>query len=319
MNFLGGAVATLMCVFTGSGCSRSADHSAYVSRPVPNSRVLLVPELRGGWAGWSLATSYRTATESGGGDGELTTTSTGPIFAAGGCEGGSKRGIDVYALTTSEVAAVSVAGGMPIATRTNSTLPDGLRAAAVEVLGRNGPPSIGLHCPRMTPLDAHGKPIGRKGRPGMPQAFRLPGTRQWEAPARPPRGACELTATRLPPETVVYQGDVATQIRPYRGLLGKALLSCVDTVYVNEEQHHLTAAVLLNASHPGVTPPPLPGMKPLAGHPGIFDAPPDRYARRIRGAWLVVEESDDIGLTVPVKLLEDLRATVQVHSHAGSW
>jgi hypothetical protein len=290
MNFLGGAAATLICVFAVSGCSNSVDHSAYVSRPVPNSHVLMVPELRGGWAGWNLARTYRTMTEAGAGGAQLTRTSTGPIFAEGGCDEG-ESGIRVYALTTRKVAAVSVAGDAPIATTTNSTLPEGLRVAAVEVVRHNGQPSMRLHCPRMTPFDADGKPISREGKPGRPQAFRLPGTRRWEVPARLPRGACELTVARLPRETVVYQGDVATQIRPYRGLLGRALLSCADTIYIYHDEHHLTSAVLLNASHPGATLPPLPAMKPLAGHPGIFGAPgsgSEVVARRIPGACMVV-------------------------------
>jgi hypothetical protein len=150
-----------------------------------------------------------------------------------------------------------VAGGRPIPTTTNATLPDGLRAAAVEVLRHDGRPSIGRHCPRLTPLNAHDKPIGTNGKAGGPQAFRLPSTRQWEAPARPPSGVCGLTATQLPRETVAYQGAVATRIQPYRGLLGRALLSCA-------------------------------------------------------GAWLVVEEEDDIGLKVPVELLESLQATIRL-------
>ena len=250
------------------------------------------------------------------GCGELTITSTGPIFAEGGCDE-NETSIETYALTTSEVAAVSVAGGMPIATTTNSTLPDGLWAAAVEVLRHNGRPSVERqrHCPRLTPLDAHGKPISRTGKRGRPQAFRLPRTRQWEAPARPPAGVCELKATQLPRETVAYRGAVATRINPYHGLLGRALLSCADTVFIDREEHHLTTAVLLNASHPGATPARLAGMKPLAGHPGIFEAPGsegEMAARRIPGAWLVAEEEDDIGLKVPVELLESLHATIRV-------
>ncbi len=314
MNIVGNAVATLICALAVSGCSHSATHSAYVSRPVPNGHVLLVPGLQGGTVGWTLVTGYQATTEGGSGEEELTTTSTGPIFAQGGCQENKTR-IDIYALTTSEVAAVSVAGGMPIATTINSTLPEGLRAAAVEVLRHNGQSGVQLHCPRLTPLDTQGKPISRKGEPGRPQAFKLPGTLQWEAPARPPSGACDLTATQLPRETVAYKGDVATQIRPYRGLLGGALLSCVSTVYVYHEEHHLTAAMLLNASHPGATPPPLPGMQPLAGHSGIFEAQGASgrmAARRVPGAWLVVEEEDGIGLRLPVELLDDLRATIHL-------
>jgi hypothetical protein len=320
MNFPGGLIAVLACTVAVSGCSQSTAHSAYVSRPAPNGHVLLVPELRGGWSGWCVATGYRTATEGGSGCGQAATTSTGPIFDEAGCDE-SETAIHLYALTTSEVAAVSVYGGPPIATTTNITLPDGLRAAAVEVLRHNGHPNIeggGALCPRLTPLDAQGKPIRRTGEPGRPQAVGLPGTLHWEERVRPPKGDCGLSASKLPPETVAYQGDVATrirQIRPYRGLLGRAFLSCVDTVYINHQKHHLTAAVLLDESHPGVTPSPLPDMRALAGHPGIFEAPGgegELAARRIPGAWLVVEEVDGIGLRVPVELLEHLRATVHL-------
>lgn len=319
MNLLGAAAVTLICTMTLSGCSQSLHQSAYVSQPAPVSHVLLVPELRGGWAGWCVATGYRPAMEGGAGCGESTTTSTGPIFDEAGCTEGQTR-IEIYALTTSEVAAVSVYGGRPIPTFTNATLPDGLRAVSVEVLRRNGHPNIdggGALCPRLTPLDAQDRPILKNGMPGRPQTVRLPGTLHWEVPAHPPKGDCGLTATRLPKETMAIEGDVATrvgQIRPYRGLIGRALLSCVSMVYVYHQKHHLTSAVLLNQSHPGATPPPLPAMRPLAGHPGIFGAPGSEgeiVARRIPGAWLVVEEENHIGLSVPVELLEDLRAKIR--------
>jgi hypothetical protein len=151
----------------------------YVSHPVPNGRVLLVPELRGGWAGWCVAMGDRTATEGSSGCGEVTTTSTEPIFAEGYCDEAETR-IDVYVLTTSEVAAVSVYGGQPIPTTTNATLPDGLRAAAVEMLRHGGQPNIEPHCPHVTPPNTDGKPIARNGEPGRPQAFKLPGTRHWK-------------------------------------------------------------------------------------------------------------------------------------------
>lgn len=56
-------------------------------------------------------------------------------------------------------------------------------------------------------------------------------------------------------------------------------------------------------------------MKPLAGHPGIFEAPGSEgeiAARPITGAWLVVEEQDDIDLKVPVELLKSLQATIRL-------
>lgn len=323
-NLLAGAVAALICTILMSGCSHTAAGSSYVSRPVPNSHVLLVPELRGGWAGWRLAVGYRTATEGSSGGGALTKTSTGPIFAQDGCAE-SKTDIYVYALITREVTAVSVYGGVPIPTTTNVTLPDGLRAVAVDIARHNGRPSVGRHCPRLTPLGAGGKPIHKKSKPGRPQAFELPGTKQWtrgvpgENPAwndrKPAHGACELNATQLPRETSARWGSVAAKIRPVKGLMGQALLSCVDVTYFYLEEHALDAAVLLNAANPGATPPPLPGMKPLTGYPGIFEAPGssgEMALRRIPGAWLVVEEADEIGLSVPMELLERLHATIHL-------
>jgi hypothetical protein len=105
---------------------------------------------------------------------------------------------------------------------------------------------------------------------------------------------------------------VALRVKPFPELLGQAFISCAETTYIYRDEHHLPAAVLLNASHPGATPPPLSGMQPLAGHPGISEVPPDRYVRRIHGAWLVVQEEDNIGPSVPVELLEHLRATVHL-------
>lgn len=315
LNCAGGLLVAIICAIVVSGCSDSSADRAYVSRPVRNAHVLLIPELRGGWAGWSLATGYQNVREGSAGGGPLTRTLTGPVFAESGCSEDEKK-IQLYAVTRSEVVAVSVYRGRPIATTTNATLPDGFRAAAIEVLRHSGQPGVGLHCPRMTPIGKNGRRIDKKGKPGKPQAFRLPGTRRWDAPARAPKGACELTATQLPRETVASEGAVATQIRAYRGLLDQALLSCVDTVYIFHEEHHLTAAVLLSASHPGATSPPLPAMKPLAGYPGIFESPGsegDLVARRVSGAWLVVEEEDGIGPEVPVELLDDLRVTISRH------
>lgn len=322
MSFLGGMATILACTSAVFGCSRSATYSADVSRPAQNSHVLLVPELRGGMAGWCLATGYETRTEGSSGCGELT-TSTGPIFVEKDCDE-SQAGIHLYALTTGEVAAVSVYGGTPIPTTTNATLPDGLHAVAIEVLRHNGHPSVGLDCPRMTPLDVDGKPMRYAGKRAARLTFasRLPGTKEWDRGVpgehpewnsrRPAHGACELRATRLPRETSARWGSVATVIRAEKGLVGHALLSCVDVTYFYLGEHALTAAVLLNASHLGATPPPLPGMESLAGHPGIFEAPSNRFARRIHGAWLVVEEEDDIGPSVPLELLEHLHTTIHL-------
>jgi hypothetical protein len=286
-----------------------------VSRPIPGVRVVLAPVLDGGRAGWCISTARTFASNSAwnGGCGAAR-PSTGPIFDES-CNGNETTYVIV--LTRGDVADVAVTGGGPIATESNSALPDGLRGAAIELPGyriaakpmRGGGPWS--PCPRVTALDADGEALDQQGRPATPLMFQLP-TRAWEAPAHPPSGVCRLSSTRLPRETVADEGTVATRVRSFPQLIGHAFISCTETTYIYKGEHHLPAAVLLSATRPGAEPPGLPGAKPFAGHASVFEAPPDMFARRIRGAWLVVQEEDKIGAAVPVELLESLRASVQL-------
>jgi hypothetical protein len=306
------ACTTGACAYVARASIGENLHGDYISRSAPHGHVLLVPELQGGSAGWCVATAAENTSGCGG-----VQTSTGPVFAEAGCNSGEGK-TDVYALTTSKVRAVSVDDGSSIPTSTNVTLPDGLRSVAVEIRGQKGqaPPDIrDGPCPRLTPLNANLRPIQQPSKRGTPLDIKLPGTLRWERPTPPPHGVCQLRATHLPPETSAHWGSVATAIRPSSGLIGRALLSCIDIDYFYLEEHSLDSAVLLDAEHPGATPPSIPGMKPLAGHPGIFLAPGaegERVARRIPGAWLVVEENDEIGLRVPLALLGALRARVDL-------
>ncbi len=100
-----------------------------------------------------------------------------------------------------------------------------------------------------------------------------------------------------------------------RDLLGRALLSCADTTYIHRGGQYTTAAILLDARTPGVTPPPLLGMGALAGHPGIYVAPSSEgtiLARRVVHAWLVATEQSREGSAVPLALLEHLRDRIQL-------
>jgi hypothetical protein len=118
------------------------------------------------------------------------------------------------------------------------------------------------------------------------------------------------------------RGSLATRIRPYPELIGRGFLSCVDVTYhiivPGGGETDLTAAVLLDAGHPGATPAPLPDMQPLSGHAAIFEAPSsggEMVARRIAGAWLVAEEAGEDGASdfqQPLSLLAHLRATVHL-------
>lgn len=311
-------------------------HGHYISRANRGAKVRLVATLDGGAAGWSVETKIpqgRGGESSGAG---LPEASNGPIYAEG-CQA-SPTVTSISVLTTRAVTAVSVAGGPPIRTRTYPTLLDGLRAVVVELRGHAGQPQPGfrLPCPKLTPLDAQLRPLSRHGKPNKPLAITLPGKTGWlgkldsgrktcpvappspvscvPAP-HPPAGACHLTASSPGPGITEQGGSIATRIEPALGLIGTTFLSCVDYDFFYEEEDRLDSAVLLNAQHPGAQPPSLPAMKPLAGHPGIFTTPGvegERVARRIPGAWLVVEESDRIGLKIPLALLEALHPEINL-------
>jgi hypothetical protein len=323
-----GLTAALACALVMSSCSSAGGASAgtsihhrVVSRPISGIRVGLTPPLRGGYAGWCIAltTTYISRRHNGaicGGE----RTSTGPIFDESCSETETPvalAGARVIVLTRGDVVAVTVAGGTPIPTESNSMLPAGLRAAAIELPGyrivAKPRPVVDpwSPCPRVTPLDANDNRIDEQGSLSTPLAVGLPG-RYWQPPGRPPSGVCQLTSTRLPRETVPIEGTVATRVRPFPELLGQAFISCAGTTYFYKNEHDLPAAVLLDAAHPGAVPPDLPGMKPLPGRPSVFAAPPNGFARRVRGAWLVVGEEDNIGPRVPVELLEHLRATIHL-------
>lgn len=317
-----GPIAVLACAVlaacSGARGTSSVTSRDVASRPTPGVRVGLAPMLEGGYAGWCVAMIATTSLGRSGTSCGGVRTSTGPIFDET-CTAEISPNVvtHVLVLTKSAVAAVTVAGGAPISTEFNDMLPTGLRAAAIElpgytVVGR--PHTVGGGwgpCPRVTPVATNAKPIREQGRSGNPLAVRLP-MRQWEAPARPPRGVCRLSARRLPGDTVAAEGAVAVRVGPVPKLVGNAFISCADVTYIYMNEHNLLASVLLDAAHPSAALPLLPDMVPVHGHPGVFATPPDRFARRVGNAWLIVQEEDNIGPSVPVELLEHLRATVHL-------
>jgi hypothetical protein len=88
-----------------------------------------------------------------------------------------------------------------------------------------------------------------------------------------------------------------------------AFLSCWDAVYYLRGWP-LTAAVLVDARHPGRAPPALPGMKPIPGHPTLLNAngglQDGLSARRLRSAWLIVRGGRNV--TQRLALLHAVRS-----------
>ncbi len=100
------------------------------------------------------------------------------------------------------------------------------------------------------------------------------------------------------------------RLEAFTGLIGRPFLSCADTEY-DLDSSPLDAGVVLDATHPGTAPAPLPGMTGVQGHSGIFRAPGwdgPITGRRIHGAWLLVEGGSSAQQRLTV--LEHLRASV---------
>jgi hypothetical protein len=122
-------------------------------------------------------------------------------------------------------------------------------------------------------------------------------SRWWQRPGREPNGRCQIERRGLP-GLVAKWGHVTDQIRPVSGAQGTALLSCLSTEYYLDGWG-LTAAVLLNAQHPGGPVGSIPGTQPVPGHPGTVTSMHATgfgaiTAHRYRNAWLVIQGGRDL-------------------------
>jgi len=114
-------------------------------------------------------------------------------------------------------------------------------------------------------------------------------------------GACAVGSqlSGLRPARVLASRSIVALPRSVPG----PLLSCLDDLY-GYRGSKFSVAILVNAHAPGHTPAPLWSSHPVRGHPGVFkikaptrvidrtgfanaDAP--LLARRVRGAWLVIQ------------------------------
>lgn len=308
------------CMLAVVSCSQSTGRPARsVGRDigtlvVRHEQVLLLPSITGCEGGWCV-TLYPGVCPTA----NPVRTFHDPIVAESWSGHGFPEVVDEgFVLTTSKVAAVSVDSGRASPTHAESVLPDNLRAAVVELRGgpyRHVPGfnvnvrSVPLGSLSFTPLNSKGEPIPQATEQNPPLAFSLPG-RGWSRPASPPQGVCEIHAMHLG-ELVAQAGFVLTNVQPHTGLIGQPFVSCASSSY-SFEGWQLVASVLLDAAHPGSIPASLPGMQPLAGHSGFFQAPVaegEAVVRRIPGAWLVVARGS--GNAQRLLVLEHLHATVQ--------
>jgi hypothetical protein len=216
------------------------------------------------------------------------------------------------ALTTDAVARVEITEGISVPTKAEKSLPKGLRAAVIKVSGRDLMGSH-VHRPRFIPLNGSGAVIPQAAIETASELLRAIPTRKVSNPANPAFGICEI-AMRAHPGLTADGGSVITEVHSYSGFVGGGFISCASTSY-ELAGWPLLASVLISASHPGGWPPPLPRMRPVPGHLGVFatlasggsEPENELYARRAHGGWLVVGGAK---ATQRLELLGDLRASI---------
>jgi hypothetical protein len=299
-------VAAAFCSLVACAASdRQSAPKSQISQSARANEVLLVPLLQGGTAGWCLRDAVAPRSRCG-----IPDISHGAIFAEG-CNARSATVVEVFALTPADTRAVSVAGGPDVQTRPESALASGLRSAWVELHYQRRP--ILKACPKVMPTG----PTARTVEPqDEPLGILIHSTTQWRRTSlsgtvRLPRGACEIR----PADVAGFHaqsGAVVKSLAPIRGLFGRALASCASGSYLSQVHTLLAVAVLTDAARPGSTPGPLPGMTAIAGRSGVFEADgpgAELVARRISGAWLVVQEGGS-GLQEALTLLGHVQGAV---------
>lgn len=286
---LGGSAAAAVLIAGERSRSLSGIVPPYNARgniSVAGSRyeITITPSLEAGTIGWCTSIHFRDVPpggEFGGGGCPTGTPAIGsPLFAADGSRGPGLW----YVLAAPQVAAVRVANGPTVLTRADARLPYGFRAAVFELSAK----AFSSGAPRVTALDGTGRAIPGSSYEDPPREQ----ARYWQSPQRQPQGRCPLTARRGA-GLRARLGTILTAIVPDPGILGHAYLSCVALGF-RLHGVWLTAAVLLDAKHPGAPPAALPDMRPVAGAPGVWDRSSaflseDLTAMRVGDAWLVVQ------------------------------
>lgn len=289
-------------------------------------RIVFAPTFAAGDAGWTsflYLGRYGRQGRIGGGEGYPTKgmplSRTAGTYVATGHDAGK---LLHYVLTGPSVAAVNV-GSQTILTRSGHALPADDRIAVFATSERgpslprrpSQPPGAGLTSPRavrplsVVPLERGGRPIGGEG--SSAQAPRLPTLALHHAPGSvaAAAGACALSRHGLPALTPL-QAEVALTLRPVTNAVGELMLSCLQATYTLHGSQ-LRAAILLNARHPGASPPgPIPGARAVKGHPGTVNVllgptVGNITARRAGNAWLAVAGGS--GLTQRLEALAALR------------
>ena len=279
--------------------------------------IRVTPSLSSGSSGWEVFIAYRGPGLGGGlGGGGGYPTLTNPIFQGSGVApwaipvGGHRSESVGFVLTGPQVAAVRI-GTRTIRTFASPQLPTGDRAAVFFLSGNAPFPVVGATAGQpalqsiatmpVLPLDSSGRVLPTAS-PGS-NTGSVRGWSFWQAPSavtpqihqapyhgrtRPRAGACGLAEHGLT-GLVPAWGSTITHLPTVKDYVGELFVSCVSTEYYLHGWP-MVAAVLLDARYPGARLGPIPGARPVPGHPSAVDfADGSLSARRIGNAWLVVK------------------------------
>jgi hypothetical protein len=307
VQMLGWFAVVGTCALGMTACSSSVHEvgvnatGASMSVRVKDQRMLLVPDLEVGAAGWcTLVIGHGYTCNAG--------RIVVPIFEQGWSASGPPQLTEGIALTTSEVIAVSIDGAKRIPTWSEPGLPDGLRAVAVELPGyRPQDDDHRFRRPQFTPFNRRGQRIRRRVTQVHLAAFGIQTTIMPE-PAHAKVGACRIEEL-LVPGLVATRSVMISRVEPKKELLRGAMLPCASTVFESAGSSAV-ATILLDAGNPGSEPGTLPAAQPLRGHAGIVREPSaegEIFARRSPGAWLVASKCNQ---RLCISLLGDLHVSL---------
>jgi hypothetical protein len=246
-------------------------------------------------------------------------TAPGP-FAGGYGFGHGGRSISIV-VTLPEVASILVNGMRKVSPVALPGLPYGLRAARIETSKTESlPPAMEKAVRRdgvvLVAFNAQGQKLPEARKIHEPEARVL----VWGHPMRlvrsdgpvsphAPSSPCQLAVKGLP-GLIARAGQVAIDIRPFRGkLIGEAFLPCAETEY-RLGKEPVRALVMLNAADPSERAGEMPGFHPLPGAPGFFTEGGTLTAKRSGNAWLVVGQGTS--LRQRIEVLRHLTATVHL-------
>jgi hypothetical protein len=308
--------AVLVCLICVAACAGTVTAGSRrgvtpVVQKVSHEEVALKPSLEAGAGGWCVSTPNDGPCPS-----LLRPVYKGPVVLELWNGRGSPPVREGIVLTTSEATAVSFEGGASIPTRPEPGLPDGLRAAVLELRGGATRQVFGETVPPPSPrahfvaLNAKGERLASSGVAAAPLAFQV-STRSWSHGESPARGICALEAQKLPGLAEKGGGVIRAVVR-HANVRGREFVDCLRTRYVFQGWP-LEANVLLDAANPGSEPGSLSYLRRLTGHPDVFVEPGhegDSVARRVNHAWILVSGGKDLQQRLSV--LEHLRITLRL-------